>query len=103
MPGSDKRTELAIACANAAVQSGVRFILMLSVLTADVNTVTFGRQFGPIEAHVKQVLFATSFFVIFLNLFMALLFVAFLQLELSFSLPPSAVHLLCDHPSPYVL
>jgi uncharacterized protein YbjT (DUF2867 family) len=51
-PGHIDRTQLAINAIDAAKDAGVAFIAVVSVATSGTDSI-FGRQFGPIEAHVK--------------------------------------------------
>ena len=52
-PGHIDRTQLAINGIDAAKKGGAKHVVVVSVTTADNAQVTFGRQFGPIEAHLK--------------------------------------------------
>jgi uncharacterized protein YbjT (DUF2867 family) len=53
VPGSEQRTELAINAIEAAKEAGLKFLLVLSVLTSGTESI-FGKQFEPIEAKVKE-------------------------------------------------
>eukprot|EP00475_Leptophrys_vorax_P000455 TRINITY_DN10248_c0_g1_i2.p1 TRINITY_DN10248_c0_g1~~TRINITY_DN10248_c0_g1_i2.p1 ORF type:complete len:296 (+),score=39.81 TRINITY_DN10248_c0_g1_i2:128-1015(+) len=52
-PGHIDRTKVANAAIDAAKAAGVKFILVLSVLTADLTETIFGGQFASVEANVK--------------------------------------------------
>jgi uncharacterized protein YbjT (DUF2867 family) len=54
IPGHEERTELGLSGLEAAKEAGVKFVLLLSVLTADETTTIFGRQFLPLETRVKE-------------------------------------------------
>lgn len=53
IPGHEDRTQLGLNGLEAAKEAGIKHILLLSVLTADTDTI-FGRQFKPLEQKVKQ-------------------------------------------------
>ena len=53
VPGHHDRTQLALNGIEAGKHAGVKFLLVLSVLTVGTNTI-FGRQFDPIEAKTKE-------------------------------------------------
>jgi len=53
-PGHEDRTKLGIHGVNAAKAAGVKHIIVVSVLTADLTDTIFGRQFAPLEKHVKE-------------------------------------------------
>lgn len=54
VPGSENRTELASNAIEACKAAGMKFILMLSVLTAPEEETIFGKQFAPVEAKMKE-------------------------------------------------
>ena len=54
VPGAENRTELSVKTAQAAKAAGVKFLLVVSVLTADLSDTIFGKQMGAIEAGVKD-------------------------------------------------
>jgi len=54
VPGTENRAELSIKTAEAAKEAGVKHILMLSVLTAEVTSTIFGKQFNEIETAVVK-------------------------------------------------
>eukprot|EP00730_Choanoeca_flexa_P004432 TRINITY_DN11694_c0_g1_i1.p1 TRINITY_DN11694_c0_g1~~TRINITY_DN11694_c0_g1_i1.p1 ORF type:complete len:320 (+),score=110.93 TRINITY_DN11694_c0_g1_i1:390-1349(+) len=51
VPGHIEREQLAKNAINAAKAANVKFILLVSVLTADTDSI-FGRQFKPVEDHL---------------------------------------------------
>ncbi|KAL5481888.1 hypothetical protein EMCRGX_G022152 [Ephydatia muelleri] len=53
-PGTKARAELAISTAEAARDAGVKFLLVVSVLTADLTDTIFGAQFSKLESAVAQ-------------------------------------------------
>lgn len=53
IPGHIDRTQLGLNGLEAAKEAGVKHVLLLSVLTAETDTI-FGRQFKPLEAKVKE-------------------------------------------------
>ena len=53
VPGHENRTELAINGIEAAKAAGLKFLLVLSVLTSGTDSI-FGKQFKPIEAKLKE-------------------------------------------------
>ena len=53
IPGQEERTQLGMNGLEAAKAAGVNHVLLLSVLTAETNTI-FGRQFKPLEDKVKE-------------------------------------------------
>ncbi|EDQ91354.1 uncharacterized protein MONBRDRAFT_23662 [Monosiga brevicollis MX1] len=53
VPGHIDRERLAQNAIEGAVAANAKFILLLSVITADTDTI-FGRQFGPIERYLKN-------------------------------------------------
>lgn len=53
VPGTENRTQLALDGIQAAKDAGVKFLLVLSVLTSGTESI-FGKQFEPIEAAVKS-------------------------------------------------
>ena len=54
VPGHEKRTELTLKALEAAKNAGIKFVLVLSVLTAGTNSI-FGKQFEAIEDRTKQI------------------------------------------------
>lgn len=52
-PGDADRTTLALAGIAAARAAHVAHVVVVSVLSAEAEATTFGRQFAPIEAAVK--------------------------------------------------
>jgi len=52
IPGHADRTQLGINGLEAAKEAGIKHVLLLSVLTAETDTI-FGRQFKPLEDRVK--------------------------------------------------
>jgi uncharacterized protein YbjT (DUF2867 family) len=54
IPGHEQRTTLGLSGLEAAQDAGVKFVLLLSVLTADDTNTIFGRQFLPLEQKVKE-------------------------------------------------
>jgi len=52
-PGHEQRTQLALNGIEAAKKAGVKFILVLSVLTSGTNSI-FGKQFALIENETKN-------------------------------------------------
>jgi len=53
-PGAENRAELVIATAEAAKAAGVKFLLVLSVPTADLTDTIFGRQLNETERAVTK-------------------------------------------------
>jgi uncharacterized protein YbjT (DUF2867 family) len=53
VPGHEQHTELAINAIEAAKEAGLKFLLVLSVLTSGTDSV-FGKQLEPIEAKAKE-------------------------------------------------
>ena len=53
-PGAENRAELVTATAEAAKAAGVKFLLVLSVLTADPTDTIFGRQLNETERAVTK-------------------------------------------------
>jgi len=53
-PPTRDRLDLGLTVAHAAVASGVKFLLMMSVLTAEVTTTTLGSHFAPLEAYTRR-------------------------------------------------
>jgi uncharacterized protein YbjT (DUF2867 family) len=53
VPGHEQRTELAINGIEAAKDAGVKFVLLLSVVTSGTDSV-FGQQFAPVETQAKE-------------------------------------------------
>ena len=53
IPGHEDRTKLGLNGLEAAKEAGVKHVLLLSVLTAETDTI-FGRQFKPLEDKVKE-------------------------------------------------
>ena len=53
-PGTRQRAELAISAAEAAKEAGVKFLLVVSVLTADLTDTIFGSQFKKVETEVSK-------------------------------------------------
>ena len=60
-PGTKDRAELAISTAEAAKDAGVKFLLVVSVLTADLTNTVFGAQFTKLERAVAQLGVTHSF------------------------------------------
>eukprot|EP00731_Ephydatia_muelleri_P016506 Em0009g930a len=60
-PGTKDRAELAISTAEAARDAGVKFLLVVSVLTADLTDTIFGAQFSKLERAVAQLGVTYSF------------------------------------------
>ena len=54
-PTTEDRAELAISTTEAAKEAGVKFVLLVSVLTADLTDTVFGAQFSKIETAVSQI------------------------------------------------
>ena len=52
-PGTKARAELSIATAEAARDAGVKFLLVVSVLTADLTDTIFGAQFTKLESTIS--------------------------------------------------
>ena len=52
-PGTKARAELSIATAEAARDAGVKFLLVVSVLTADLTDTIFGAQFAKLESTIS--------------------------------------------------
>ena len=52
-PGVENRAELAIATATSAKKAGVKYLVVVSVLTADNLDTIFGRQWHKVETEVK--------------------------------------------------
>ncbi|CAI5950576.1 unnamed protein product [Closterium sp. NIES-64] len=67
-PGHADRQKISIAAIDAAKAAGAKFILVLSVSTAELTDTIFGGQFAPVEAHTKAS--GVPFTVIRLPLFM---------------------------------
>ncbi|GJP45649.1 hypothetical protein CLOM_g12813 [Closterium sp. NIES-68] len=67
-PGHADRQKIAIAAIDAAKAAGAKFILVLSVSTAELMDTIFGGQFWPVEAHAKAS--GLPFTIIRLPLFM---------------------------------
>ena len=53
VPGHEDRTNLAINAIEAAKEAGVKFVLMLSVLTSGTESI-FGKQFQGIESAIQE-------------------------------------------------
>ena len=53
-PGTKERAEIAIATAEAAKEAGVKFLLVVSVLTADLTDTVFGAQFKMMETEISK-------------------------------------------------
>ena len=53
-PGTENRAELAISTAEAAKEAGVKFILVVSLLTAELTDTVFGKQFTEIEGKISK-------------------------------------------------
>lgn len=53
VPGHESRVELTLNAIEAAKTAGIKFILMLSVLTSGTDSI-FGKQFEPIEQKTKE-------------------------------------------------
>jgi len=53
VPGTENRTQIALEGIQAAKDAGVKFLLVLSVLTSGTESI-FGKQFEPVEAAVKS-------------------------------------------------
>jgi uncharacterized protein YbjT (DUF2867 family) len=53
-PGDQKRKELTCAAIDAAKEAKVKHIVVVSVLTAEVESIFGTKQVGPIEAHTKS-------------------------------------------------
>lgn len=53
-PGTENRAELAIKTAEAAKEAGVKHILVLSVLTYEITSTIFGKQFTEIETAISK-------------------------------------------------
>ena len=53
-PGAENRAQLTIATAQAAKEAGVKHLVVVSVLTANLTDTVFGRQFSEIETAVSQ-------------------------------------------------
>ncbi|KAL7571911.1 hypothetical protein ACA910_006548 [Epithemia clementina (nom. ined.)] len=54
-PGSEDRAKLALNAIHAAKDAGVKYTLVLSVLTADLTDTIFGKQFTPVEKEIKTI------------------------------------------------
>jgi len=52
--GSKNREELAVNTIDAAKAAGVKYLLVVSVLTAELTGTVFGQQFTPIEKYLKE-------------------------------------------------
>jgi uncharacterized protein YbjT (DUF2867 family) len=52
-PGAENRTELTKNAADAAKKAGAKHIVVVSLTTTDTATI-FGKQFTPIEDHIKK-------------------------------------------------
>jgi uncharacterized protein YbjT (DUF2867 family) len=53
VPGHEQRTELAMNGIEAAKDAGVKFVLLMWVLTSGANSV-FGQHFAPVEKKAKE-------------------------------------------------
>ena len=53
-PGAENRAELSIVTAEAALEAGVKHLLVLSVATAELTDTTFGKQFHEIETAISN-------------------------------------------------
>ena len=53
-PGTENRAELAISTAEAAKEAGVKFILVVSVPTAELTDTVFGKQFSEVEDKISK-------------------------------------------------
>ena len=53
-PGIENRVEVTIATAKSAKKAGVKHLVVVSVPTADVKEMLFGRQFTEIENSIKE-------------------------------------------------
>ncbi|CAB9516971.1 Inherit from COG: epimerase dehydratase [Seminavis robusta] len=67
IPGHHERTKLGLNGLEAAKAAGVKHVLLLSVLTAETDTI-FGRQFKPLEDRAKEI--GIGYTIIRLPLFM---------------------------------
>ena len=53
-PPTENRAELAISTAEAAKEAGVKHLVVVSMLTADLQDTVFGRQFTELESGIKK-------------------------------------------------
>jgi len=53
-PGAENRTELTIATAEAAKEAGVKHVVVVSVLTADLTDTVFGKQLKTVEEKISK-------------------------------------------------
>jgi uncharacterized protein YbjT (DUF2867 family) len=68
IPGHEQRTELGINAIKAAKEAGVKFVVVLSVVTCGADSI-FGKQFDPIEEKTKEN-FGAAYAIVRLPLFM---------------------------------
>ena len=54
-PGVENRAELASATAVYAKKAGVKHLVVVSILTADKQDTTFGKEFGKLETEIKAI------------------------------------------------
>jgi uncharacterized protein YbjT (DUF2867 family) len=67
-PGHEQRTELGTNAIEAAKEAGVKFIILVSVLTSGTDSI-FGKQFDPLERKIKEVDSASDYAIVRLPLF----------------------------------
>lgn len=53
-PGAENRAELTIATAEAAKKAGVKYVVVVSVLTADLTDTIFGKQLKEVEDKISK-------------------------------------------------
>ena len=53
-PGAENRAELTIATAEAAKKAGVKYVVVVSVLMADLTDTIFGRQLKEVEDKISK-------------------------------------------------
>jgi NAD(P)H dehydrogenase (quinone) len=53
-PGIETRAEVTVKATTACKDAGIKHLVVVSVLTAELTDTVFGRQFTQIEGHVKK-------------------------------------------------
>ena len=60
-PGHEKRVALTISTASAAAAAGVKFVLVVSAIMAEMSDSIFGRQFNEIETEIPKLTVSFAF------------------------------------------
>jgi len=53
-PGAENHTELIIATAEAAKEAGIKHVVVVSVLTAELTDTVFGKQLKTVEEKISK-------------------------------------------------